>query len=154
MSIRPLLLTRSPLHLSSFSAFTHANPALKRTFKVALPSLASKQHHSTMATPITYEKEPRHGFPQERFLIDQPVAPGSYLGPVDPTLPGADKIPRLFQPFTVKNLTIANRVVVAPMCMYSSKDGFMTSFHLAHLGSFAINGAGLILAEATAVEPR
>ncbi|KAF9574992.1 hypothetical protein EC968_004752 [Mortierella alpina] len=107
-----------------------------------------------MTAPLTYEKESRYGYPQERFVIEQPVAPGSYLGPIDPTLPGADKIPRLFQPFSVKDLTIANRVVVAAMCMYSSKDGFMNSFHLAHLGSFAIHGAGLILAEATAVEPR
>lgn len=154
MSIRPLLLTRSPRRLSAFSAFTYFNPALRQTFNAALPALASKHHYSTMVAPITYEKEPRHGYPQERFVIEQPVAPGSYLGPVDATLPGADKIPRLFQPFTVKDLTIANRVVVAPMCMYSSKDGFMNSFHLAHLGSFAIHGAGLILAEATAVEPR
>ncbi|KAF9178807.1 hypothetical protein BGZ51_007453 [Haplosporangium sp. Z 767] len=104
--------------------------------------------------PITYEKEQTYGYPQERFLIKQPIAPGSYMGPIDASKPGADKIPLLFQPFTVKDLTIFNRVVVPPMCMYSSKDGFMGSFHLAHLGSFAIHGAGLVIAEATAVEPR
>ncbi|KAI1315400.1 hypothetical protein EDD11_000904 [Mortierella claussenii] len=107
-----------------------------------------------MSSPITYEKEQLQGYPQERFHIEQPTAPGSYLGPIDASLPGADKIPLLFQPLHIKSLKLANRVVVAPMCMYSSKDGFMTSFHLAHLGSFAIHGAGLILAEASAVEPR
>ncbi|KAF8937335.1 hypothetical protein BGZ58_002880, partial [Dissophora ornata] len=106
------------------------------------------------STPITYEKEQLYGYPQERFVVEQPTAPGAYLGPIDASKPGADKIPLLFQPLKIKDLTLANRVIVAPMCMYSSKDGFMSNFHLAHLGSYAIHGAGLVLAEATAVEPR
>ncbi|KAI1315401.1 hypothetical protein EDD11_000905 [Mortierella claussenii] len=96
--------------------------------------------------------EPRA--PEEQFFVDQPVVPGSYVGPVDAALPNADKIPLLFQPLTVKNLTIQNRVVVAPMCQYSAKDGVMGDYHLVHLGQFALNGAGLVLAEATAVEAR
>ncbi|KAG0206467.1 hypothetical protein BGX33_007368, partial [Mortierella sp. NVP41] len=86
-------------------------------------------------------------FPQESFHIKPPVAPGTGT-------PADEKaaLPLLFQPFTAKNLTIPNRVIVAPMCMYSSKDGFMTDYHLVHLGSFALHGAGLVLAEATAVE--
>ncbi|KAG0364881.1 hypothetical protein BGZ54_007051 [Gamsiella multidivaricata] len=107
-----------------------------------------------MSSSTTYEKEQLYGYPQERFFVEQPIAPGSYLGPIDASKPGADKIPLLFQPLTIKNLTIANRIIVAPMCMYSSKDGFMSTFHVAHLGSFAIHGAGLVIAEATAVEPR
>lgn len=90
--------------------------------------------------------------PEKQFFIGQPVAPGSYVGPVDETLPGADKAPLLFQPYTIKNLTLPNRIVVAPMCQYSSKDGFMGDYHLVHLGQFALGGAGLILIEATAVE--
>ncbi|KAF9209699.1 hypothetical protein BGZ49_002130 [Haplosporangium sp. Z 27] len=82
---------------------------------------------------------------RENFRIKPSVAPGTSVG---------KDTPLLFQPFNVKDLTIANRVIVAPMCMYSSKDGYMTDFHLVHLGSFAINGAGLVLAEATAVDPR
>ncbi|KAF9110484.1 hypothetical protein BGX27_006279 [Mortierella sp. AM989] len=82
---------------------------------------------------------------QESFRIKPSVAPGTSIG---------KDTPLLFQPFNVKDLTIVNRLIVAPMCMYSSKNGFMTDFHLVHLGSFAINGAGLVLAEATAVEPR
>ncbi|KAG0302989.1 hypothetical protein BGZ99_002849, partial [Dissophora globulifera] len=105
------------------------------------------------SSPIVYTKEKTLQYPQERFYIDQPVAPGSYMGPIDASLPGADKVPLLFQRLTIKDLTMANRIVVAPMCMYSAEDGFMTNFHLAHLGSFAIHGAGLIIAEASAVEP-
>ncbi|KAG0054189.1 hypothetical protein BGZ83_011799 [Gryganskiella cystojenkinii] len=101
-----------------------------------------------------YQEKTSQVYAEERFHIDQKVAPGTYLGPINDQLPGADKVPLLFQPFQVKNLSIANRVVVAPMCMYSSEDGFMTNFHLAHLGSFAIHGAGLVIAEASAVEPR
>ncbi|KAF9364001.1 hypothetical protein BGX34_002806 [Mortierella sp. NVP85] len=92
--------------------------------------------------------------PEEQFFVEQPIAPGTYVSAVDETLPGADKAPLLFQPFSIKNLTIQNRVVVAPMCQFSSKDGFMGDYHLVHLGQFALGGAGLILIEATAVEAR
>ncbi|KXN71823.1 NADH-dependent flavin oxidoreductase [Conidiobolus coronatus NRRL 28638] len=64
-----------------------------------------------------------------------------------------EQVPKLLQPITIKSLTLANRVGVSPMCMYSSEDGYLTDFHLAHYGQFAINGAGLIIVEATAVEP-
>jgi hypothetical protein len=90
--------------------------------------------------------------PEEQFFVEQPIAPGTYVSAVDETLPGADKAPLLFQPLSIKNLTIQNRVVVAPMCQFSSKDGFMGDYHLVHLGQFALGGAGLILIEATAVE--
>ncbi|KAG0246649.1 hypothetical protein BGX31_011187 [Mortierella sp. GBA43] len=92
--------------------------------------------------------------PNKEHYVDQPIAPGSYTGAVDDSLPGADKAPLLFQPYTIKNLTIPNRVVVAPMCQFSSRDGFMGDYHLVHLGQFALGGAGLILIEASAVEAR
>eukprot|EP01132_Coremiostelium_polycephalum_P009717 gene9717-11932_t len=60
---------------------------------------------------------------------------------------------KLFTPITIKDMTLKNRIVVPPMCQYSSKDGFMNDFHLAHLGSFAMGGASLIIFEATAVVP-
>lgn len=59
----------------------------------------------------------------------------------------------LFSPFELKDVTLKNRIVVAPMCQYSAEDGFLTDWHLVHLGSHAIGGAGLIIAEATAVAP-
>ncbi|MGD0251837.1 MAG: NADH:flavin oxidoreductase/NADH oxidase [Verrucomicrobiota bacterium] len=61
--------------------------------------------------------------------------------------------PHLFQPLTIKSVTLRNRIGVSPMCQYSSEDGVATDWHLVHLGSRAVGGAGLIIAEATAVSP-
>lgn len=61
---------------------------------------------------------------------------------------------KLFQPYTLRGVTLRNRIVVAPMCQYSSEDGFATDWHLVHLGSFAVGGAALVITEATAVEAR
>src|SRR5476651_828664 len=57
----------------------------------------------------------------------------------------------LFSPLTIKSVTLRNRIGVSPMCQYSSEDGVATDWHLVHLGSRAVGGAGLVLAEATAV---
>ena len=59
----------------------------------------------------------------------------------------------LFSPLTIKNIILKNRIVVSPMCQYSSTDGFASDWHLVHLGSRAIGGAALIFQEATAVNP-
>ncbi len=59
----------------------------------------------------------------------------------------------LFSPITLAGITLPNRIVVSPMCEYSSVDGFANDWHLVHLGSRAIGGAGLILTEAAAVLP-
>lgn len=59
--------------------------------------------------------------------------------------------PGLFAPFTQRGLTLANRVVVSPMCQYSSTDGFANDWHFVHLGTRAVGGAGLVLLESTAV---
>jgi 2,4-dienoyl-CoA reductase-like NADH-dependent reductase (Old Yellow Enzyme family) len=61
---------------------------------------------------------------------------------------------RLFHPFSLRDVTTRNRVGVSPMCQYSSTDGFATDWHVVHLGSRAVGGAGLVIAEATAVEAR
>lgn len=60
----------------------------------------------------------------------------------------------LFAPFAMRGLTLDNRVVVSPMCQYSAEDGNATDWHLMHLGQLAISGNGLLILEATAVEPR
>jgi 2,4-dienoyl-CoA reductase-like NADH-dependent reductase (Old Yellow Enzyme family) len=60
----------------------------------------------------------------------------------------------LFDPLTIRGLTLANRIVVSPMCQYSCEDGLATDWHLVHLGTRAVGGAGLVMAEATAVEAR
>ncbi|MCC6931010.1 MAG: NADH:flavin oxidoreductase/NADH oxidase [Gemmatimonadaceae bacterium] len=59
----------------------------------------------------------------------------------------------LFTPFTVRGITLRNRVVVSPMCQYSSQGGHASDWHLVHLGAFAVGGAGLVLTEATAISP-
>ena len=59
----------------------------------------------------------------------------------------------LFTPITLRDVTVRNRVWVAPMCQYSAVDGVPDDWHLVHLGSFARGGAGLVLTEATAVTP-
>jgi 2,4-dienoyl-CoA reductase-like NADH-dependent reductase (Old Yellow Enzyme family) len=63
-------------------------------------------------------------------------------------------MPHLFDTYQLKDITLRNRIGVSPMCQYSSHDGVATDWHLVHLGSRAVGGAGLIIAEATAVEAR
>jgi 2,4-dienoyl-CoA reductase-like NADH-dependent reductase (Old Yellow Enzyme family) len=58
---------------------------------------------------------------------------------------------RLFEPFRIGPLELANRIVVAPMCQYSATDGAASDWHLIHLGNLAMSGAGLLVLEATAV---
>jgi len=62
-------------------------------------------------------------------------------------------MPHLFSPIKIKNIEFKNRIVVSPMCEYSSEDGFANDWHLVHLGSRAVGGAALIITEATAVSP-
>lgn len=59
----------------------------------------------------------------------------------------------LLQPFTQGDLTLRNRIVVSPMCQYSSVDGMPDDWHLVHLGARAVGGAGLVFTEASAVSP-
>ena len=60
----------------------------------------------------------------------------------------------LFEPLRLRGVTLRNRIAVSPMCQYSAVDGFANDWHLVHLGSRAVGGAGLVVMEATAVEPR
>src|SRR5579862_1570425 len=61
---------------------------------------------------------------------------------------------KLFEPLTLREVRIRNRIVVSPMCQYSSVDGFADDWHLVHLGSRAVGGAGVVFTEANAVEAR
>lgn len=60
----------------------------------------------------------------------------------------------LFDPLTIRRITLKNRVMMSPMCQYSAQDGVANDWHFAHYGARAAGGVGLILVEATAVEPR
>jgi len=62
-------------------------------------------------------------------------------------------MPSLFSPMEIRQLTLPNRVVVSPLCMYSAKDGHPNEWHFAHLSTFARGKAGLVFCEATAVTP-
>jgi 2,4-dienoyl-CoA reductase-like NADH-dependent reductase (Old Yellow Enzyme family) len=58
---------------------------------------------------------------------------------------------KLFSPLKLRELTLPNRIVVSPMCQYSAQDGFVNDWHLVHLGSRAVGGAGLVIVEAAGV---
>jgi len=60
---------------------------------------------------------------------------------------------KLFSSLTIKDITFKNRIAISPMCMYSADNGFANDWHLVHLGSRAVGGAGLVIQEATAVSP-
>ncbi len=69
-------------------------------------------------------------------------------------VPGeAEPPPPIFTPFTLRGLTLDNRVVVSPMCQYSAVEGLVQDWHLVHLGSRAVGGAGLVFTEMTDVSP-
>ncbi len=61
--------------------------------------------------------------------------------------------PALFTPLTLRGVTLKNRIAVSPMCQYSATNGVPNDWHFVHLGRFAIGGAGMVMVEATAVEP-
>ncbi len=63
-------------------------------------------------------------------------------------------MPHLFEPYTLRGVTLRNRIGVSPMCEYSCEDGLPNDWHFVHLGSRAVGGAGLVITEAAAVEAR
>ncbi|TMS88741.1 oxidoreductase, partial [Pseudoalteromonas sp. S201] len=60
---------------------------------------------------------------------------------------------QLFSPLTIGELTLPNRIIIAPMCQYSAINGEATDWHTIHLGQMSLSGAGLLILEATAVSP-
>src|ERR1700676_1254029 len=94
------------------------------------------------AAAIIPQTRPR--FP-EAYQRSRPTGPsrGSHKG----------KMAQLFDPLSIRGITLPNRIVVSPMCEYSSQDGFANDWHLVHLGSRAVGGAGLVFTEASAVTP-
>lgn len=60
---------------------------------------------------------------------------------------------KLFSPLRIRSIKLKNRIAVSPMCQYSCNDGIVNDWHLVHLGSRAVGGAGLVMTEATAVSP-
>jgi anthraniloyl-CoA monooxygenase len=104
----------------------------------------------TRAKAITYDNL-RLRAPDFVAAVDQTFAKqvrrqGFDASVESPTVP-------MFQPFRLREMTVANRVVVSPMDMYSAKDGVPNDFHLVHYGSRATGGAGLVFTEMTCVSP-
>jgi 2,4-dienoyl-CoA reductase-like NADH-dependent reductase (Old Yellow Enzyme family) len=82
------------------------------------------------------------------FNPEQIPAPG--LGLSGPS----NSLPKIFTPIKIRGMTMPNRIWVSPMCQYSARDGFQQPWHFAHYGGLAQRGPGLIMLEATAVQPR
>ncbi|MEJ0088596.1 MAG: NADH:flavin oxidoreductase/NADH oxidase [Limisphaerales bacterium] len=64
-----------------------------------------------------------------------------------------NSVPHLFQPLTLRSITLRNRIGVSPMCQYSAENGMANDWHFVHLGSRAVGGAGIVIVEATGVAP-
>lgn len=90
-------------------------------------------------------------------IENKPAAGVPYFTPAQEPPAGAplnvSSAPTLFKPLRTRGIELHNRFVVSPMCTYSAKDGFLTDWHLVHLGQYALHGAALVMVEATAVEP-
>jgi anthraniloyl-CoA monooxygenase len=102
----------------------------------------------TRSKAITYDnlalRAPKFVAETDRVFARQVAAQGFDVDLSKPAAP-------MFQPFRLREMEIANRVVVSPMCMYSAQDGVPGDFHFVHYGSRAIGGAGLIFTEMTCV---
>jgi anthraniloyl-CoA monooxygenase len=102
----------------------------------------------TRAKAITYDNL-RLRAPEFVAMIDRHFAEG--VREVGFDLPVDKPVPPMFQPFRLRDMTLGNRVVVSPMCMYSAIDGVPNDWHLVHYGARAIGGAGLMFTEMTDV---
>jgi hypothetical protein len=72
---------------------------------------------------------------------------------LDVSTPSSEQA-QLFSPLRIRDIVFRNRIAVLPKCQYSSEDGFANDWHFVHLGSRAVGGAALVMAEASAVEAR
>ncbi len=97
---------------------------------------------------VTYEnlrmRDPGYVADVDRWWAGRIRAQGFEVSSNDPP-------PPMFTPFRLRDMTLANRVVVSPMCQYSAEDGAPNDWHMVHLGGFAVGGAGLVYTEMTDV---
>jgi anthraniloyl-CoA monooxygenase len=104
----------------------------------------------TRSLRITYDNLKLRD-PEFIGLVDRHIA-GKAALQTGRTLVG-EPPPPLFTPLRLRDLVLENRIVVSPMCQYMAEDGLVNDWHLVHLGSRAIGGAGLVYSEATAISP-
>jgi anthraniloyl-CoA monooxygenase len=104
----------------------------------------------TRSRRVTYDnlrlRDPEFVADMDEWFAASVSSSGSAPGP-------AEVRPPMFQPFRLGGLELANRVIVSPMDMYSARDGVPGDFHLVHLGSKALGGAGLVMTEMVCVSP-
>jgi anthraniloyl-CoA monooxygenase len=116
-------------------------------YHAALPPIPFNFSMLTRSLRITHEnlrlRDPAYVAAVDRWFAGESAAQAGVA--VDPATPP------MFTPFRLRELVLENRVVVSPMCMYSATDGTVGDFHLVHLGSRAMGGAGLVMAEMTDV---
>lgn len=93
------------------------------------------------------ERDPAYVRDVDRWFAQRAARQSGVAVPLDPAPPP------MFTPYKLRDLILQNRVVVSPMCMYSAQDGTINDWHLVHLGSRAVGGAGLVIAEMTDVSP-
>lgn len=98
---------------------------------------------------------PTYNAPTEGVAYFSPEHKNSPGTPFDPNA----KVPTLFKPLTIRGKTLRNRIIVAPMCQYSTAEngpqiGALTPYHVATLGHYALKGASLVFIEASGVQPR
>ncbi|KAJ1956259.1 hypothetical protein EC988_001444 [Linderina pennispora] len=97
--------------------------------------------------------------PHDFYQPQTDRGPGAAVQPTDSEIKQgfassrSETTPALFTPLKIRGTELKNRVVVSPMCMYSSVDGFATNFHLVHVGQLAMRGVSLMIMEATGVAP-
>ncbi|MGE0454985.1 MAG: bifunctional salicylyl-CoA 5-hydroxylase/oxidoreductase [Vicinamibacteria bacterium] len=116
---------------------------LSRSKRITWDNLARRDPALVAAVAQDFARRNPHRDARVAVPADAPFAPAA----ASP----APAAPPAFQPFRLRGLTLANRIVVSPMCQYSSQDGLPNDWHLVHLGSRAVGGAGLVMTEATAV---
>lgn len=131
-------------------------PIVLRTQKAAQDSLAwferSQRHlvHDTKTFVMSVlTRSKRIGY--ENLKLRDPALVEDVTASFAARAAAEPETPPMFTPFRLRGLTLQNRVVVSPMCMYSAEDGTVGDFHLVHLGSRAMGGAGLVMTEMTCV---
>ena len=118
---------------------------LTRTLRVTHENLARRDPAFVRAVDERFAREAEHqsGAPVPTEVALLPSARRSLAPQASP--------PPMFTPFRIRDVVLPNRVVVSPMCQYSAKDGTIDDWHMVHLGSRAVGGAGLVMTEMTGV---
>ncbi|KAI0639578.1 FMN-linked oxidoreductase [Trametes polyzona] len=116
---------------------------------ISLPTTVSVHPERTRYRRMSYINKPVPGVDQY-YPLNEPSIGTAY--PKD-VYPQNAELPVLFQPLSIRGVTFNNRILVSPMCQYSSDDGHATDWHLVHIGGYATRGLGAICMEATAVVP-